>query len=556
MLSILTAIRDIDRARQITTVLVKHGFGELVQRIGWSSLLTRKGDARKGDDASAPAPDPSHISMPQRLRLVLQDLGPSFIKLGQIISTRPDIIPADIITELKKLQDDVKPVPFDEVKATVEASLGAPILDLFLEFDPSPLASASIGQVHTAKVTLNGQPLDVVVKVQRAGLRAIIERDIDLLYIFARLVERAIPEARIYSPVGLVREFDQSIMAELDFNVEADNAERFIQHFQSNPYIRFPKPHRDLCSRQVLTQERFYGKKIDAALADGYSGELLAKNSLHVIAKMIYEDGFFHADPHPGNILILGPQAAPVVGMLDLGLVGRLSITARERIIDLMVAAIRNDTDGLADALLALGKPQGRLDLPAFRAHVALLSERYLNRPLSEIEISALIRDLVQGAVKFNIEMPTDLLMMGKALMTIEGIGKQLYPALDVYTELRPYFLKLVWNRYHPQRVAREALKTLGQVKDMAVNLPSQLNTIFEDIRSGRLEVRTQDPSLPAAAQTLAAQARNGLTIAGTLIAACLLLASGRQETLGWILLCAAAALWLLCAMSRPRPNP
>jgi ubiquinone biosynthesis protein len=551
MISILTAIRDIERARQITTVLVKHGFGELVQRIGWGSLLNRKGDEVGGGDADGGS---GRISMPQRLRLVLQDLGPSFIKLGQIISTRPDIIPADIITELKKLQDDVKPVTFEEIQATVEASLGGPIGDLFVEFNRAPLASASIGQVHGAKVLIEGAVVAVVVKVQRAGLRAIIERDIDLLYIFARLVERTMPEARIYSPVGLVREFDQSIMAELDFNVEADNAERFIQHFQRNPYIRFPKPYREFCSRQVLTQEFFDGKKIDAALAAGYSGEVLAKNSLHVIAKMIYEDGFFHADPHPGNILILGPKEEPIVGMLDLGLVGRLSVTARERIIDLMVAAIRNDTDGLADALLALGKPQGRLDLPAFRAHVALLSERYLNRPLSEIEISALIRDLVQGAVKFNIEMPTDMLMMGKALMTIEGIGKQLYPQLDVYTELRPYFLKLVWHRYHPQRVAREALKTLGQVKEMAVNLPSQLNTIFEDIRSGRLEVRVQNPAIPDAAKALGAQARNGLAIAGMLIAGALLLSSGRQETLGWILLCVATALWLLCTMPSRRP--
>lgn len=546
MLSIITAIRDIDRARQITTVLVKHGFGEVVQRIGLSSLLTRKAE-------DTPSDDTKRISLPARLRLVLQDLGPSFVKLGQIISTRPDIIPADIISELKKLQDEVKPVTFEEIQLTIQNNLGAPVQDLFIDFNPVPLASASIGQVHTAKIKQNEQEIEVVVKVQRAGLRSIIERDLDLLYLFARLVERAVPEARIYSPVGLVREFDQSIMAELDFNVEADNAERFIQHFQSNPYIRFPKPYREFCSRQVLTLEFFKGKKIDQALAEGYSGEVLAKNSLHVIAKMIYEDGFFHADPHPGNILILGPKEAPIVGMLDLGLVGRLSVTARERIIDLMVAAIRNDTDALADALLSLGKPQARIDLEAFRAHVAVIAERYLNRPLSEIEISALVRDLVQGAVKFHIEMPTDLLMMGKALVTIEGIGKQLYPQLDVYTELRPYFLKLVWHRYHPQRVLREALKTLGQVKDMAVQLPSQLNTIFEDIRSGRLEVRAVDPSLPAVAQQHGRQLQGGVMVAGLFVGGALMMMTGRHDLAGWVMLVLGGVVWVLFVLRKAK---
>jgi ubiquinone biosynthesis protein len=528
VVAIVNAVKDIDRLRQISTVLVKHGFGEIVARIGIG-----------GGGAGSDAPG---VTRAERLRLVVEELGPSFIKLGQIVSTRPDLIPADVITELKKLQDRVPPMALDDVHATITETLGAPASELFARFDDAPLACASIGQVHRARLGDD----EVVVKVQRPRIRATIERDLDLLYFLARVIERAIPESRIYSPVGLVAEFDQAIMAELDYTVEADNAERFARNFAESDVVRFPRVFREVSGKRVLTLEFLPGRKIHDAVAAGVPGPALAQSALAVIAQMIFEDGFFHADPHPGNVLVLGDAAAPVLGMLDLGLVGRLSPELRDKAIDLMVAAVRNETDALAEALLAMGRPRGKVDAAAFRAEVGRLAGRYLGRPLKEVEVSALIRDLVQGAVKFDIEMPTELLMVGKALMTVEGVGKEIDPDLDVWTVLRPYFLKLLWKRYHPERMGRELLRLAGQLGTAAANLPRQLHHILEDLQHGRLEVRVRDPALPAAGDRLGRRIYAAVTAAAFTLAGAHLVAGTRHEEIGIVLLALAAAQLLV----------
>ncbi len=534
MLSIVTAVKDIERLRQITTVLARHGFGEVLARagLGGGAKEPPEGDGQ-GEAVRR------RISVAERLRLALQDLGPSFIKLGQIVSTRPDVIPADVIVELKKLQDNVPAMALDDVKATIAETLGAPIEEIFASFVDAPLACASIGQVHRATLVPTGEtePVQVVVKVQRPRIRHTIERDLDLLYFLAHVVERAIPESRIYSPVGLVGEFDRAIMAELDFTVEASNAEAFAANFAGNAIVRFPRVYKQASGKKVLTLEFFDGQKVYAAVAGGASGEVIAKAAVAIIAQMIFEDGLFHADPHPGNILILGPPEAPVVGMIDLGLVGRLSPEMRDRTIDLMIAAVRNDDGALADSLLAMGRPRGKVDQGAFRAEVSMLARKYLNRPLHEIEISAMIRDLVQGAVKYEIEMPTEMLMVGKALMTVEGIGKEIHPTLDVFSEVRPYFMKLLWKRYHPERLAREGLRILSDLATATRNLPVQVHQILEDLRSGRLELKTSDPQLPGAADRLGRRIYSSVVVAAMTVSGAGLLAAGRHEGLAWTLL-------------------
>ena len=533
MLSIVNTVKDIDRLRQITTVLARHGFGEILARAGLGG-----GKKEEGEDEAR------RISLAERLRLTLQELGPSFIKLGQLVSTRPDLIPADVITELKKLQDNVPPMSLDDVKATIAETLGAPAEEIYATFEEAPLACASIGQVHraTLRVEDTPEPVQVVVKVQRPRIRATIERDLDLLYFLARVVERAIPESRIYSPVGLVGEFDRAIMAELDFGVEASNAEAFAQNFAGQEHlVRFPKVYRQASGKKVLTLEFFDGKKVYAAVAGGASGAAIAKGAVAIIVQMIFEDGLFHADPHPGNILILGPPEAPVVGMLDLGLVGRLSAEMRDRTVDLMVAAVRGDDAGVADALLAMGRPRGREDQDAFRAEVSMLARKYLNKPLHEIEISALIRDLVQGAVKYEIEMPTEMLMVGKSLMTVEGIGKEIYPELDVFTEVRPHFMRLLWKRYSPERLAREGLQVLSELATAARNLPAQIHQILEDLRAGRLEVKSADPNLPGAQDRLGRRIYSSVVVAALTLSGSNLLTTP-HASLGWTLLGIAGA--------------
>src|SRR3984957_6985858 len=321
MVTVLSAVRDLVRLREISSVLVRHGFGEVVARAGFGR--TRRKEKEKAVDAAPPGssgpPDAPEIpteelekgedekrrvSIHERARLVLQDLGPSFIKLGQIASTRADVLPPEFITELKKLQDDVPAVPYEQIREVVESSLGASIRDVFVSFDESPLATASIGQVHRAVLATPEGNVDVVVKVQRPGVSVTVARDLELLHMMAAAIERAIPETKIYSPVGLVNQFDRSIMSELNFQIEADNAERFALNFADKPYVRFPKVYRQASGRHVLTLEFFDGKKIEAAMEAGFPGPIIAKTAVGLVIKMIYEDGFFHADPHPGNVFI------------------------------------------------------------------------------------------------------------------------------------------------------------------------------------------------------------------------------------------------------------
>jgi ubiquinone biosynthesis protein len=568
MVSVLNAARDLARLREITSVLVRHGFGEIVARAGLGRRRRERASGKSepppegedkapasaagadlpeitADDDARGAKEAEQISTAVRVRLVAQDLGPTFIKLGQIASTRPDLLPADVITELKKLQDEVPAVPFAEVKAAVERSLGAPLHELFVRFDEKPLATASIGQVHKAVLATPEGELPVVVKVQRPGVGEIVARDLDLLHFLAATVERAIPETKVYSPVGLVQQFDRSITAELDFTIEAENAERFAKNFAGKPEVRFPRIHRGVSSKHVLVQEFFEGKKLDAAIAAGASGPLIAKRSVGIIIKMIFEDGFFHADPHPGNIFVLGSAEEPVIGLIDTGMVGRLSPELRDLTVDLMIAAVRKDVYAVADALYAIGRPTRKVDMREYRAEVAMLAEKYLGKPLKEIEMSALIRDLVQGAVKYGLEIPPDFMLVGKALMTVEGIGKQLDPDLDVFGEASPYFYEILKQRYSPERVGNELLRGAMQLSRAGYDMPLQLREVLDDLRLGRLAIRTVDPELPKVAERLGARVRASIVMLALIIGGAVAF-HGRRDVAAYVLWALAFVAWFV----------
>ncbi len=555
MVSIVHAARDIGRLRTITTVLARHGFGEVVRRIGIGRSKKRKGSEppSSGDmELLAPSPEEEahgdeerqQISPAVRARLVLEDLGPSFVKLGQIASTRPDVLPADLITELKKLQDSVPPVPFDQIKEQVETSLGVELGNLFERFDEEPLAAASIAQVHRAVLKTEDGRKQVVVKVQRPGIAETIASDIDILYTFAGLVERAIPESKIYSPVGLVQQFDQAINAELDFSAEAENAQRFSQNFESFRNVKFPRPYKSASSKRVLTLEYLDGQKIYDAIAAGHSGKKLARIALDIIVKQIFEDGFFHADPHPGNVLVLGTPDAPIFAMLDLGMVGRLSPKMRDLTIDVMVGAVRKDYEAIADAMYQIGTPTKKIDMDAYRAEVGLLAEKYLGKQLKDIELSAMMRDLVYGATKYGLEIPTDFMLVGKSLMTVEGVGKEIDPELDVFEEAKPLFLDLLKKRYSPERIGNELLRRIERLSGATYNMPQQMQEVLDDLRLGRLSVRTVDPGLGPYTDRLGRRIFSGLVAASLLIAGGLVLAA-HYEIVGGVLM-GLAVLWLV----------
>lgn len=549
MAFLLDTVRDLGRLREIAVVLAKHGFSELVQRTGLASLVPGK------------RAETEELRLPVRVRLVLEELGPSFVKLGQLLSTRADLLPAEVIDELKKLQDDVPPAPWPEMKQAIEAELGAPISELFTRFDETPLASASIGQVYRAGLRApegsGAAEIDVVVKAQRPNIAHTIDRDIDLLYWLARSIERTIPEARIYRPVRLVEEFDRAIRAELDFAQEADNAERFAQNFADLPTVVFPKVYRQVSSRKAITLEYLPGKNVFDAVAQGASGELIAKNAVHVVVKMIFEHGFFHADPHPGNILLMGTADAPVIGLVDLGLVGRLSPRFRDRIVDLVIAMGLRDPRAIADALYAIGRPTKKIDRIAYEAEVARLADKYLGRKIGDVDFSDFLRDLASNAVKYGIEAPPELLMVGKALMTVEGIARQIYPGLDVVEEIRPYLTDIVGYRYSPERITSDVMHVATRFANAMSEFPARAEDILEDLRQGRLSLEIRQPTHATASERLGRRIFSGLVVSALILSGTLFIDRGRVLLGGSLYgLGALIAFWSGIALALTRGGP
>jgi ubiquinone biosynthesis protein len=521
MVSLIHAARDIGRVREISVVLVRHGFGEIASRLG-----LRKRNEVAADGSST---ELARASAPVRLRRVLEDLGPSFVKLGQIMSTRADLLPSEVVAELGKLQDSAPRVSFEAIRDRVEQSLGLPLGDVYESFEEVPLAAASIAQVHRAKLKTDSGLEEVVVKVQRPGIAQTVASDLDLLHSLAALLERTVAESRIYSPTGLVRQFDRAVTSELDFTTEAENAAHFAANFEADKRVCFPKVYKSASTKHVLTLEFLDGQKIYDAVAGGHSGERLARIAMDLIITQVFDHGFFHADPHPGNVLILGTVDAPLYALIDLGMVGRLSPRMRDLAVDMMVAAVRRDYDGVADALYALATPTRKIDMLAYRAQVAFLAERYLGRPLKDLQMSTLVQDLVSTGSRYGLEIPPDFLLVGKALMTIEGIGKQIAPDLDIMEESRPFFLDILRKRYSPERIGADLLRRVERLSGAAVNLPEQVGEVLDDVRTGRLTFQVSHPTLKASADHLGRRVFTALVSGFLILAAAILVAAGKD---------------------------
>jgi ubiquinone biosynthesis protein len=535
MVSLVHAARDIGRVRDISAVLVRHGFGEVASRLG----------LRKRPEPTDGSSELTKASTPVRLRRVLEDLGPSFVKLGQIMSTRADLLPPDLIAELGKLQDSAPRVPFEAIRERVEQSLGASLSEVFESFDETPLAAASIAQVHRAQLKTDAGPVDVVVKVQRPGIAQTVSSDLDLLHSLALLLERTVSESRIYAPTGMVQQFDRAITSELDFTMEAENAVRFARNFEGDTRVCFPTVFRQASTKHIITLGFLDGKKIGDAVASGYSGHELARIAMDIIIKQIFDHGFFHADPHPGNVLVLGTPTAPIYALLDLGMVGRLSARMRDLTVDMMVAAVREDYEGVADSLYALATPTRKIDMVAYRAQVALLAERYMNRPLKDINMSKLVQDLVSTGARFGLEIPPDFLLVGKALMTIEGIGKQIAPDLDIMAEARPFFLEILRKRYSPERIGADLLRRVERLSGAAVALPDQVREVLDDLRTGRLTFQVSHPTLKVSADHLGRRMFTAIVAGFLFLAAAILLAAGKDwPAIGAMGLAALSIFW------------
>jgi ubiquinone biosynthesis protein len=471
--------RNIGRISEIAQVAVKHGFGYFLETHRLTDLLPWR--------AKKPFPEGTPSQRGQHLREMLDELGPTFVKFGQLLSTRPDVVPPDIVSELRSLQDDVRPFSFDQVQQAVETELGLPIDRLFLEFSELPLAAASIGQVHRA-VLPNGH--QVAVKVQRPDAPRQIEADLALLYQAARIAKERVRALDFIDTRGIVDEFARSIRQELDYRHEGRNAETFRRNFAGHPHVRIPKVYWTYTRTQVLTLEFLEGTQFVDIDSTDYSLEerrRLAYLMTEAWMTMIFRHGFFHADPHPANILVL--EQRDCIGLVDFGLSGTLTDEDMSKLTRLFIDAANENVDVLPRRLGELGVRYDRAREDEFRAELRELFYRYYGASLSEIDPIQVIREAFQLIYSLNLRLPTRFVLLDKSIATLGSVGIELYPDFNVFEVAKPYARGLMLGRFTPQRVLSRARKEGWQLAQIAYDIPYQVHDFLEEVRDGQIEV-------------------------------------------------------------------
>lgn len=463
-----------------------HGFGWVVAQLRLRRELQIEHEGEDLGQAALTSPDTG-----KRLVKALTTLGPTWVKFGQILSTRPDVLPAPIITELQTLQDDVERVPFEDIDAQLQANLGKEWRAKFLSFEEQPLASASIGQVHEA-VLQDGTR--VVLKIQRPDIRSKIESDVNILHTTAGYLEDAFSEAHIMDLRGMVRGFATSLSQELDYNVEANNMERFRRNFADSDDVRIPEVFRELSTEQVLTMEFLDGKKFEAVIAEGRAPEEIARRYFNVAYKMLFVDGFFHGDLHPGNVLLMEDGR---LALLDCGMVGRLAPSRKDKVIDIIHAVINEDLELLARTFYSLAIPTIPVEYAAFEGDCIAIAEQYLiGVPLAQIEIGGLFQQLVGGAARHMVRMPSDFTMMFKAIITTEGLAKAIAPNVDPIELARPFITQMITERYSPDRLKSQAIRDLVAFSGMARHIPNSVPMLLDDLQAGKIKFGLADEVL------------------------------------------------------------
>jgi ubiquinone biosynthesis protein len=475
------ASSTIRRYRDIVAVLLRHGLADVVDALHLSPYMAWGARLSPGRSFN-PA-----LSRAARFRLTLEELGPTFVKFGQALSVRADLLPADLINELVKLQDQTLPLPPGTVEAAIEEELGQPLTQLFAWFDHEPMASASIAQVHRA--TLPGGEA-VVVKVRRPGIGQLIASDIDILLQLARLVERYVPAAEIVDPVALVEEFARSIRAEQDLVREARNVERCAANFAGDVTVRIPRVYHEVTTRGVLTLERLEGIKIsalDAAGAGPYVRKLVARRGADAMLKQVLVHGFFHADPHPGNILVLEDN---VIGFLDFGIVGRLDERTRGQLARIVRAISMRDVPALTMLALEVTEARAEVDAPALERDLDALIETYGDVPIGDLSATDVLTDVVRTASRHRLRMPSTLMVLIKTLVTTEGVGMQLDPSFKMVEHAAPLAERLWRTQYTPEAIGRRLVGSVREAVNALHALPFHLEAVGRKARDGQLEVR------------------------------------------------------------------
>jgi ubiquinone biosynthesis protein len=472
------ATRNIGRLSEIAQVAVKHGFGYFFERHRLTDLfpwVSRDGSPETQSDRG------------RRLRETLDELGPTFVKFGQLLSTRPDIVPPDIVVELQKLQDDVTPIPYTEVERVIREELGVTIEQAFLEFDEQPTAAASIGQVHRALLP-NGDR--VAVKVQRPNAQRQIESDIALLFQAARLAKERVRALDFIDAEQVVDEFARSIRSELDYRAEARNAEVFRRNFAGQEDVRIPRVYWTYTRRRLLVLELLEGTQLadlDTSSLTQAERRDLAYRIAEAWMTMIFRHGFFHGDPHPANIFVL--DGGKVVGLVDFGQVGKLTDDDMSKLTRLFIDAANERVDALPRRLAELGVRYPRDREEEFAEQLRDVYYRYYGVSLAEIDPLEVIREAFEVIYRLNLRLPTRFVMLDKAIATLASVGIELYPDFNVFEVAKPYARNLLLERFSPGRMLSRARKESSELARVASTLPYQVHDVLEELRDGQIDV-------------------------------------------------------------------
>lgn len=546
--------RHIKRYQKIARVLLKYGFGELVEQLGMASYLPIPRRLMRHEVVERP-----HLTAPERVRLAIEKLGPTFIKLGQIMSTRPDLIPPAYIAELEKLQDTVPPAPWEVVRQEIEEELGSPLDEVFASFDPEPIAAASLAQVYHATLP-DGE--DVVVKVQRPDIERVIEADLDILFDLARLLQERTPLGEIYDLPEVAEDFAATLRAEMDYRLEGRNADRFRRNFAGEEYLYIPQVHWEYTTRRVIVFERISGIKIDdiAALdAAEFDRHQIALNCARMIIKEMLVDGFFHADPHPGNFFVMDSE---VIGAMDFGMVGRLSQRLKEDLVRLFIVSVQLDSEEIVEQLIRMSAVQRGVDRRRLRRDIDRLLTKYQGMPLKETRAQEVVSEIIPVAYRHQLRLPSDLWLLVKTLNMMEGVGLTLDPDFDIFAVSQPYVDQFIRQMTSPRAWGKKVVQGASEWGELLTILPHQIPRLLDQVEEGDLEITLKLKEIGSALYKLDRIANRlavSILVAAFIVSLALLLPTFINNQAIWIIVPAGFAfiaastlgLWLLYSIWR-----
>jgi len=476
-------IRSLKRYRQVLGTLIKYGFGHIVEQLNIDYYIEL---GKRIVSLGTASRELERLTQAARFRLVLEELGPTFIKLGQLLSTRSDIVPADVLQELQKLQDHIPSVPTDQIMAQIHQELGYPVEELFATFEETPLATASIAQVHRGTLKSGEQ---IVCKVRRPDIKAVIETDTDIMMGMAYLIEKHLPGGEMYDPVGLVKEFRRSIQRELDFSREGRTTERFAANFADEETIHIPEVFWDLTGQTVLTLEYVDGIKIsrhEELKEAGLDLKVIARNGADNFLKQVFIHGLFHADPHPGNIHVLPGN---IICIFDFGMVGRLDEDLKLHLTELLLCVLHRDVDRLIMQLLYSGELHDESNLKNLKRDLTEFIDDYYDILLQDLKVGKLLIDFVEILTEYQIKFPSNLLLLSRALFVMEGLGKQLDPDFNMVEQIKPFAEKIIKDRYSASSIAKESAQVLQSYQALGKSLPKDIKEFINRINRNKLKI-------------------------------------------------------------------